>query len=454
MAETLEQVMNNKFEEVNTNVYKLTIDNNKQLQWVNKFLQPAIINEKINFVESGKELTENDLYMVRSMGEIPNDLTYQSATNRGDYTNISNPFDSVLPFMSDKTDMKLVCPIYRDTVHFSINGLVSNLWYTQGFTNRETVIIEPLENHMNEKLINLNPVDTMIDVGKSDEPIKDNAIYIFSEEVYNSLPEEQKKKVENGKVYIFDIKDTQSYDSNTQTPPLQIITDLVMCHNNILPQHTINQSILREETYTDEDWTKNYPNTITYSDKDYLKQFTDLIENINQEKFGISYYNVPESVKERREAKKDNPGIGHYDAKYWDEEIINNNRLQKEVFARYVDFLSDKTNIPQDILDEAKKIQFEYIDKTISLESYGDYISLYPPGLYYKYEDRVKEVLTPEELINLTKEFNQLELSKIKNTTKQHELDSMFEETKSETNELDAMFEEKPEEIENTTYTK
>ena len=46
MAETLEQVMNNKFEEVNTNVYKLTIDNNKQLQWVNKFLQPAIINEK------------------------------------------------------------------------------------------------------------------------------------------------------------------------------------------------------------------------------------------------------------------------------------------------------------------------------------------------------------------------------------------------------------------------
>ena len=30
----------------------------------------------------------------------------------------------------------------------------------------------------------------------------------------------------------------------------------------------------------------------------------------------------------------------------------------------------------------------------------------------------------------------------------------MFEETKSETNELDAMFEEKPEEIENTTYTK
>ena len=81
--------------------------------------------------------------------------------------------------MSDKTDMKLVCPIYRDTVHFSINGLVSNLWYTQGFTNRETVIIEPLENHMNEKLINLNPVDTMIDVGKSDEPIKDNAIYIF-----------------------------------------------------------------------------------------------------------------------------------------------------------------------------------------------------------------------------------------------------------------------------------
>ena len=109
-----------------------------------------------------------------------------------------------------------------------------------------------------------------------------------------------------------------------------------------------------------------------------------------------------ESVKERREAKKDNPGIGHYDTKYWDEEIINNNRLQKEVFARYVDFLSDKTNIPQDILDEAKKIQFEYIDKTISLESYGDYISLYPPGLYYKYEDRVKEVLTkfPPKLYN------------------------------------------------------
>ena len=67
MAETLEQVMNNKFKEVNTNVYKLTIDNNKQLQWVNKYLQPAIINEKINFVESGKELTTNDLDIILSM---------------------------------------------------------------------------------------------------------------------------------------------------------------------------------------------------------------------------------------------------------------------------------------------------------------------------------------------------------------------------------------------------
>ena len=54
-----------------------------------------------------------------------------------------------------------------------------------------------------------------------------------------------------------------------------------------------------------------------------------------------------------------------------------------------------------------------------------------------------------KEIINK----NKIEIS-TKNTTKQNELDSMFEETKSETNELDAMFEEKPEEIENTTYTK
>ena len=435
MGDTLQGFISSRTSEIDDNVYRITIDNYRELQSFYKRLQRLIIAEKAAYAKSGRDLDVDNLFMVRSMLELPEGLEYRSATNRGAYTSMPNPFDSLLPISSKKDVININCPIHRDTVHFAINGLVSNLWFTQSFTSRENVVIEPLTNHMNEKLVNLNPVDTMIDVGNSDEPIKDGAIFIFSQESYDELSEDAKKKIAGGKVYIFDIKDLESERKRDQygCPPLQIITDIVLCHNGILPQHTINQTILRSESFSDYD--RDSDDYITSSDEDYLKLFTDLIDRINQDQFGISYYDLSEEIKARREIKKDTPGIGHYDTKYWDEEIINNNRLHKESFERYIEFLRNNSDIPEDILEDVKKRYMEYIDKTISVtENSGCMGYTYHPGLTIDQEKRIREIMTPEQLIKLTEEFNELEIQRIQSQLNQRQLGDMFEE-KEETQE-------------------
>ncbi len=433
MNDELINTVDKVFTEIDSNVYEIDFDSFRTLRLANKSLRRKIILAKEDFVSSGNRLNIDDLYMVRSMDRLPESLKYQSYTNSGGYQTMSNPLSSLLPIMSDKKVLDIVCPCYRDTIHFTINGLVSNLWFTSGFTNRGIVAIEPLTNHLNDKLVNLNPVDTMIDVSKEAEAIKDNGIFIFSKDEYDELSQEIKNTLFDHRIYLFDSNKLSNNDNNINNsiPILEMVTDFVLCHNGILPQHSINQSILRAEDFVDEDMIDGNYVSEKHSDEDYLKQFTDLIDDVSMERFGVSYYNLSDEIKTNRNIDKDKPGVSHYDTKYWNEEIINNNHLRKESFERYLEFLKDKIDLPEDISSDLHTKYSDYINSEFNLDSYGGIVSSFPPGLSFDQENKIKELVTNDELIELTNEFNNLEINRIKENTKQNEINNMLEDSNS-----------------------
>lgn len=72
---------------------------------------------------------------------------------------------------------------YRSTVHFCLNGLVSN--HSKGeWTGQNFTFIEPLKNHLNENMESLRFEDTFI---KGDVKLNDNAFVLIETSKYEQL---------------------------------------------------------------------------------------------------------------------------------------------------------------------------------------------------------------------------------------------------------------------------
>lgn len=388
--------------EIAPNVYEIDCNDSYELNLVNNTLRKMIIKEKQEFVDSGKKLSDRDLFLVRTMDDLPDNLTYQSFTNRGAFTKMKNPFERIMDDYGLSKEQieenRLVCPIYRDTVHFSINGIVSNLWYTEHFTDRGVVVIEPFSNH-SEKLVNINPIDSFIDVSKSDEPIKDNAIYILDKNIYQGLSQDIKKKIIKEKLYLFDSKKYSTKDMNDGNASfLEIITDMVICQNGFLPQHTISQSYLRSESCN---YDGNY-----YSDKEYLKMFTDLIDKLSIDMFNISYYNLNDEIKDKREVNKDEYGVSHWDTKYLEEEQTKNYNYRLDTIKRYLIFLKEKLGLSDESLEYIYNRYCRYIELNYSKESYGRKGSWRLSLVNYDDASEFIDKVTLNKFIEVTEEFN------------------------------------------------
>ncbi len=410
--------------EVGPNLYEINCDNGLMLEYVGNSLKKQIVKAKQKFIESGKRLGEEDLFLVRTMEKLPDDLVYRSFAHRGLYTTMRNPFERLLEDRGMSSDeiksCEIVCPIYRDTVHFAVNGIVSNVWYSDDFTNRGIAVIEPLEDHLNEKLVNLNPVDTMIDVGKSDEPISQNAVFIIEKNLYNKLSSDMVRKLNGRKIVLFDSSKYKDLNNDSSyILPLEIVTDLVICNMGYLPQHSRGQTSLNVETYTiDGDY---------YSDKNYLEAFTNLIDKISYEKLGVGYYNIPEELKEKREYDKDRFGIYHWDTKYYEEEqsINYNNRLI--YIEKYLNMLREKLGLPDNMFNYIYKRYCRYVDLNYSKAAYGSlghhHISLINFEDAQHFIDRV----SLEKFIELTKEFNISEQNKLEQEERNYKISVMMD---------------------------
>lgn len=408
--------------EVSPNVYEINCRDFYELISVNNALRKMVIKAKQEFVESGKKLSDSDLFLVRTMSELPDNLVYQSFSNRGAFTKMKNPFERIMEDrgLSDEqiNEKKLVCPIYRDTVHFSINGIVSNLWYTDRFTNRGITVMEPIANHF-DRLVNINPVDSFIDVGMTDEPIKNNAVFIIDKNIYLGLSQEMKNKIASGKLYLFDSKKYESDEVNEDYPsPLEIVSDMVICHNGSLPQHTVSQFLLRNETC-------NYEGN-HYSDKEYLKMFTDLIDKISTEVFNVSYYTLNDKIKAKREVDKDNYGVFHSDTKYYEEEQSKNYNYRLDTIRKYLSFLHEELGLSKETMEYIYDCYCRYVDLNYSRESYGGR-GMWRLSLvnYDDANDFINKV-SFDKFIEVTDEFNRNQMELLNKNASQRQISEMF----------------------------
>ena len=408
--------------EVSDNVYELEIGTKfSELSTLYEVLKKKIIKRKDEIGSTDIELDAHDVFMVRSMDQLPEDLCYRSLSHVGAAFHLANPFFRAhfIPGLDRSVEeFRIVSPFYRDTVHFALNGLVSNTIRTDVFTNRGCVVIEPLMDHWNDKLVNLNPIDTMIDVGGEDEKIGKNAVFIMSKEYYEQLSAEEKNRLKDHKVILFDGR-KMSQGASQKFSPLQVITDFVLCSMGIIPQHSVGQSVMHPESYQEYDhsnWTiKEY-----HSDQEYLRKFNDLMERLNMEHFGVSYYQVPPEMAQYRRVGQ--LGYFHCDLPQWDEEVENNRMLFKDTFKRYMEFLKERIDFPNEMIEKALSEYNQYIDYIC--DHYGtrsEPVSSFIKSMWEPYT-------SIEEIKRLTKEFNEREMERLASIREEYRMMQQMQE--------------------------
>ncbi len=328
----------------------------------------SIIDKKLELVQQSKEITINDLALIRIMSpnDFPLNFEYHTLQDEGKYGEFENPFSNILSLIKygvdefksidvgcnpeeiDITSLRLIYPLFRRTKHFSLNGLVSNVESLLGpiqiLNNKEIIIIEPFKNHINDNLVNLNPVDTFFDLEKSPMKLGEDVVAIMDINTYQKMIKNPEIFKILSKIRIFlyiseNVKLTQSEKLNIQT----FITDIVLLYLGFIPQHSINQSYIESEYYIEQ-------NKII-EDLAYLKLFQDGIDKICRDRLNHSYYDIPEEAKKRRRKYNDAiinlPGVLHADTDFFDQDSQMCLRNMLNILEMYLLFLIDDLNLDQ-----------------------------------------------------------------------------------------------------------
>lgn len=404
--------INSYITKINDNIYQL-IYNEDDVEKINKY----IVLQKYLYC---KNLSLDDLYLVRITKReyIPKKMVYFPLDHRNCYQYIDNPFKYIIGWIGfkiaeyakidlgvniDKLEFnknKLVTYRYRNTKHFSINGLASNIYHLAGlkhiFDDGDFIVIEPLKTKINDpRLVNLNPIDTFFDLSKKEMEISNEAIIILKESIYRTLDNDTLNSIGNRKIFLFED------DANTAT-------DIVLLSLGVLPQHSKQQSRLEIESYN--------LNNKTIDDKLYLEKFQTLMENLNQTYLHQAYKKIPSYIIERREKYNGEmlyiPGILHSETPYFQYEQKKNEQADIKTYQDYmlgmIPLIDNKkieiirnivTAIEKDVIDE------NYLPLTQNFSS-----------TYDGYENELLDILLElsyPKFKQYTEDFNQKRLKKI-----------------------------------------
>lgn len=181
---------------------------------IEEFIKKVNSKEFILDRES-KEITIDDVILVRTTDKFPEDGVIRSKALDGAYDEISNtflePFQDEMRELGVSRDISVKYPSGRSTIHFAINGLVSN--HSIGnFSNRGFFIFEPLKNHLDSSILTIRPEDTYF---KDEMKLSCNCMICMSNETFASLTEEEKETLSGFKtVYLYD-SSVYEYDTGT-----------------------------------------------------------------------------------------------------------------------------------------------------------------------------------------------------------------------------------------------
>lgn len=350
-------------------------------------LSKYIINQKRMIVEEITPFSLKDLALVRTMSieNFPRNLMYHTLQSDGKMDNFDNPFSKFLEYIKyldefknidvgckrsdiDVSKLKIQYPLFRNTKHFSLNGLASNVVVLfksiAKFDNKEIIIIEPFEDHLGDNLVNLNPVDTFYNLEDNSFKICQNAVFIMAINTYKRLIDDNNIKDDLSKVSVF------LYDSNNSdlasyggTSYQTVVTDIVLSYLGYIPQHSVDQCELKPEYCFD--------GTKFIDDMDYLTKFQDFIEQLNIILMHQHYYCISKSQIEKRRTKDGNivdlPGTFHCETDFAFEENQANINSILYCLQKYLTLLIEKYSLNSDL---ATKI-FKSYSKNIK-ENYGE----------------------------------------------------------------------------------
>ena len=378
----LQEYASKYINQISDNVYDVQLLPGGQLETFHRM----IIDHKNELINQNFSFDLKDLALVRIMAieDFPVNFEYRTLQEEGKFGTFINPFAVMLEYVRytkdyghvnvgcDKNEietdkLKIEYPLFRSTKHFSLNGLASNVeqlfFHRQVLNNKPIIAIEPFKNHVGPNLVNINPVDTFYDV--SIEPLKigNDACIVMDYDSYQKLSAnpQAKENLSKVKVFLYSITPDKLKGWAT-TNPQTVIADTVLSYLGYTPQHSINQSILRFESYLDDDRYE--------SDKNYLKLFQDFMETLNNRMLGISYYHIPESAMIRRRAYNDDilnvPGVLHADTLYGETEHNANLNNIIVTIRNYVDFLRDNygldPSLANTVFNEYSAFMIEYYD--------------------------------------------------------------------------------------------
>lgn len=397
-------------------------------------LAKCIITQKIKNVEENIPLSISDIALVRTMAtdNFPRNLMYHTLQAAGKMGNFNNPFSKFLEFIKylddfkhvdvgcersniDVSKLKLQYPLFRNTKHFSLNGLASNVVVlckaTATFDNKEIIVIEPFKDHLGDNLVNLNPVDTFYDLEDNSFKIGQNAVIIMDSDTYKRLISDDSIRDDLSKVSVFLYDSNNNLSSCSSTSYQTIVTDIVLSYLGYIPQHSINQSELKPEYCFD--------GTKFIDDIDYLKKFQDYIEKLNITLLNQHYYCISRSQIEKRKTKDgtimDFPGTLHSETDFAFQEDQANINSILYCLQKYLSLLVEKYELESDL---AVRI-FESYSKNIK-EYYGkDFVAeYYDLGIEKEVMSYIEQI-GYENLVNATITFNNNQI-KYEDTTKKN----------------------------------
>lgn len=380
-----------------------------------------VILYKDYVVKNNIDLSINDLALVRTISpnNFPTNLVERTLQEQGVKGTFNSPFTDFIESLKygeffanvdvgcsrdeiDVEETKLSYPVYRDTKHFSLNGLASDIFYDFGkvknkFTDRELIIIEPFVDHLDDELISLNPVDTFYNVNNKPFIIGKNGVFIIDSNTYKKLilNLEIRKDLSKVDVFLYSTKNIKLLSNrfNAQT----YMVDIILSFLGYTPMHSIDQAKLYSDIYIGKDYW--------VSDEEYIKKFQDLIEDLNQKLLGKSYYNIPSEIKKNRKAEyADLYGIFHAETKFFEEEVKNNLNTQINTVKRYLDYLEEKLELNPDLSSKL----FDLYSDNLRKYNYSSYRArFYPLDL----ENEIVSFITKvsyKKIIEVTKDFNNI----------------------------------------------
>lgn len=169
------------------------------------YLEDPELKDKYLIDDADLSYMVEDCALVRTTGQFPFHHQVQTTESAGAYTfgnsmYLNDAISSIVrakypqvmtdeeyeKYQEEMAQYQVYSELHRDTLHFTINGLVQSSMYGN-FDDRDYIMIEPLAKHIDSPLKSLRPEDTYF---KGDMTLSDESSLIISEEVYEKIKDD------------------------------------------------------------------------------------------------------------------------------------------------------------------------------------------------------------------------------------------------------------------------